>query len=75
GVFNIAGGRRISINELAQLVMRIIGKDIDVVYDDPQPGDIMHSLADISKAKEELGYDPGFDLTKGLEETLKWFQK
>jgi len=75
GVFNIAGGRRISINELAQLVMRIIGKDIDVVYDDPQPGDIMHSLADISKAKEELGYEPGFDLTKGLEETLKWFQK
>jgi len=75
GVFNIAGGRRISINELAQLVMRIIGKDVDVVYDDPQPGDIMHSLADISKAKEELGYEPGFDLTKGLEETLKWFQK
>jgi len=75
GVFNIAGGKRISINELAQLVMRIIGKDLDVVYNDPQPGDIMHSLADISKAKEQLGYEPRFDLTKGLEETLKWFQK
>lgn len=75
GVFNIAGGKRISINELAQLVMRIIGRDLDVVYNDPQPGDIRDSLADISKAKEKLDYGPRFDLTKGLEETLKWFQK
>jgi len=75
GVFNIAGGKRISINELAKLVMRIIGRDLDVVYNDPQPGDIRDSLADISKAKEELGYEPRFDLTKGLEETLTWFQK
>lgn len=75
GVFNIAGGKRISINELAQLVMKIIGRDLDVVYDDPRLGDIRDSLADISKAKEELGYEPRFDLTKGLEETLQWFQK
>jgi len=75
GVFNIAGGKRISINELAKLVMKIIGRNLDIVYEDPRPGDIMHSLADISKAKEKLGYEPRFDLTKGLEETLKWFQK
>ena len=75
GVFNIASGKRISINELAQLVMKITGKDIDVVYNDSRAGDIMHSLADISKAKEKFGYEPRFDLTKGLEETLKWFQK
>ena len=75
GVFNIAGGKRISINELAKLVMKIIGRNLDIVYEDPRPGDIMHSLADISKAKEKLGYKPRFDLTKGLEETLKWFQK
>jgi len=75
GVFNIAGGKRISINELAKLVMKIIGRNLDIVYEDPRPGDVMHSLADISKAKEKLGYEPRFDLTKGLEETLKWFQK
>jgi len=75
GVFNIAGGKRISINELAKLVMKIIGRNLDIVYEDSRPGDIMHSLADISKAKEKLGYEPRFDLTKGLEETLKWFQK
>ena len=75
GVFNVAGGKQISINELAQLVMKIISKDIDIVYDDPRPGDIMHSLADISMAKEKLKYKPMFDLTEGLKETLKWFQK
>ena len=75
GVFNIASGKRISINELAQLVIKMTSKDIDVVYDDSRPGDIMHSLADISKAKEKFGYEPRFDLTEGLEETLKWFQK
>ena len=75
GVFNIASGKRISINELAQLVMKITGTNIDVVYADSRPGDIMHSLADISKAKEKFGYESKFDLKEGLEETLKWFRK
>jgi len=75
GVFNIAGGKHISINELAKLVMKIIGKDLNPVYDDPRPGDIMHSYADISKAGDKLNYKPKFNLTKGLEETVKWFQK
>lgn len=75
GVFNVAGGKRITINDLAQLVMKIIGADLDVIYEDSRPGDIMDSLADISKAKDDLGYEPRFDLTKGLEETLAWFQK
>jgi len=74
GVFNTAGGRRVSINELAKLVLKIIGKDLDLIYYDPQPGDIKHSLADISKAKREIGYKPRFDLIKGLEETVLWFQ-
>ncbi|MCK4819201.1 GDP-mannose 4,6-dehydratase, partial [bacterium] len=75
GVFNIASGKRISINELAQLVIKMTSKDIDVVYEDSRPGDIMHSLADISKAKEKFGYESKFDLKEGLEETLKWFRK
>lgn len=75
GTFNIAGGKGITINELAHSIMRIMGKELDVVHENPRPGDIMHSLADISKAKKELGYEPSFTLLKGLEETVKWFQK
>ncbi len=75
GVFNIAGGKRVLINDLATSIMKIIGKDFDPVYKDMRPGDIMHSFADISKARERFRYDPKFNLMKGLEETVKWFQK
>ena len=74
-VFNIAGGMRISINDLAKSIMKICGKHFDPIYDDPRPGDIKHSLADVSKANEKLNYEPKFNLTAGLEETVKWFQR
>ncbi|UCD13530.1 MAG: SDR family oxidoreductase [Thermoplasmatales archaeon] len=73
GNFNIAGGKRISINDLARIIMKTCRKDLDFVYKNPRPGDIMHSLADISKAKEKLAYEPDFDLTRGLEETIEWY--
>ena len=75
GIFNIAGGKRISIYELSKLIMKIIGKEIEPVYDKTRPGDVLHSLADISKAKNKIGYQPKFSLEKGLEETIKWFQQ
>jgi len=75
GVFNTACGKRISINDLVHSIRVITGKNVDSVYDDPRPGDILHSLADITKAKEQFRFDPKFTMEKGLEETVKWFQK
>lgn len=75
GTFNIAGGKRISINDLAKSIMKITGKELELTYENSRPGDIEHSLADISKAKEKLNYEPKFDLRGGLEETVKWFQQ
>ena len=75
GVFNVAGGKRVSINELAQLIMEICDKHLDLIYGDPLIGDVKHSLADISKAKEKFGYEPKFNLSEGLKETVKWFQE
>jgi len=75
GVLNIACGEQISVNELATAIMKLVGVRLDVVYDTPRPGDIKDSLADISLAKEKLKYVPEFTLTKGLEETIRWFQK
>jgi len=75
GVFNIAGGMQISINDLAKSVMKICGKNLDLVHTNPRPGDIKHSIADISKAREKFNYEPKFNLIRGLEETIKWFQK
>ncbi len=73
GVFNIASGSRITITELAELVMKLMGKNLKVVFEESRKGDVKHSLADISKAKEAFGYEPGYRLEKGLEETIKWF--
>jgi UDP-glucose 4-epimerase len=75
GVFNIAVGNRITINSLAELVMKFTKKNLEIVYDPPRPGDIKHSLADVSRAKNHFYYKPEFDIKNGLEETIKWFQK
>ena len=73
GVFNIATGKATSIKELAYLIIDILGKDLEVKYDKPREGDIRHSLGDISKAKEILGFEPKYSIEEGLKETVKWF--
>ncbi len=66
GVFNVGSGRAVSIKALAYMVMRIAGLDGDPVYSDPRPGDILHSLADITRARG-LGWDPQITLEEGLK--------
>ena len=73
GVFNVGSGSQISINELARLIMRLVGKNLELVHASPRPGDVRHSLADISKAEEAIGYRPRYNLKQGLKETIKWF--
>ena len=75
GVFNMAGGKRVTLNDLAQTIMMLCKNKVDIIYDDVRPGDIKHSLADISKAKKGFGYVPEYDINEGLKETIKWFQK
>jgi len=75
GVFNAAGGRRITINELAATVMTICGKKLNITYKDSRPGDIKHSLADSSKAHNAFGFTLKYDIERGLKETIKWYQQ
>lgn len=70
GVYNIGTGVSISINMLADAVMTAIGKRLDVVHEEARSGEVLHSQADISKAKA-LGYKPTFDLPAGLQETAR----
>ena len=69
GVFNVGQGQRVTINELAKLIIGIMNKDVGVIYKEARPGDIRQSLADISKAKL-FGYEPRYDLEKGLKEII-----
>jgi UDP-glucose 4-epimerase len=69
---NIATGTSTTINEVADLVLEVAGKtDLKVVHSEPRKGDIKHSVADISKARRKLGYDPEISLRDGLEELGK----
>lgn len=51
------------------------GKDVEPIYREDRPGDIRDSLADISLAKELIGYDPEFGIDEGLAITTEWFKK
>ena len=73
GVFNVGTGSRITINELAKLVINIVGENIEPIHQKPRPGDISHSLADISKAIQ-IGYNPKQSVGEALKETVKWFE-
>ena len=71
GVFNISRGESITINQLAKLIIELVGNKVESVHQEPRPGDIRYSLADISKA-EAFGYESRYDLRVGLAETIRW---
>lgn len=75
GVFNIAGGSRISLNQLASILSAITGVNRQPVYDQPRPGDVRDSVAAISRAREAFGFTPRYTLEEGLRETVAWFRK
>ncbi|MDV4343375.1 SDR family oxidoreductase [Methanoculleus sp. YWC-01] len=74
GVFNIAGGSRISLNQLASILAEITGIHHRPVYEPPRPGDVRDSLADISRAYDAFVFSPRCTLTEGLRETVAWFR-
>jgi UDP-glucose 4-epimerase len=69
GVYNIGRGERISLNQLARLVISLSGRDLAPVYEAERPGDIRHSLADITRARG-FGYNPEYGVAAGLKIVL-----
>ena len=74
-VFNVACGDRITVNSMLQQINKITGKDIAPIYADPRPGDIKHSQADITRAKEHLEYQPKISFEEGLRNTIEWYRR
>jgi UDP-glucose 4-epimerase len=70
--FNIASGQRVSINYLISLIGENYKQDIKIEYIDKRPGDVMHSLADISFAKNKIHFDPKVNLQIGIQEYVEW---
>ena len=74
-VFNIATGRRFTLNQAFQELKTITGYSGDLIYGPEREGDIKHSLADISLAQKAFGYEPKVGFTEGLELTVKWYRE
>ena len=80
-VYNVAYGERNTINNLANYLKEYLSEfdpkiaNIDIIYGPKRPGDIPHSHASINKAKENLNYNPQYNLQKGLKEAVKWYWK
>jgi len=72
-VFNIACGDRITVNDMLIQINQITGKDIAPVYEDPRPGDIKHSQAEVRKAETRLHYKPSVTFSEGLKRTIEWY--
>ena len=77
-IYNIAFGERTSLNELVDLLRESLQKhdfhfEKESKYQDFREGDVLHSLADITKAKLNLGYDPQFNVKSGLQDTIKTY--
>jgi UDP-glucose 4-epimerase len=74
GTFNIATGTGVSVRELARVISEIGGMSREPVFEKPRQGDIRESVADISRARDVMGYRPRVHLADGLRETMEWFR-
>jgi nucleoside-diphosphate-sugar epimerase len=73
-VINIAGGRRVSLNALCAEIGRVLDRRVEVEHGPPRVGDVLHSLADISRAKDLLGYEPLVRWENGIEPTIRFLE-
>ncbi len=73
-VFNVATARRTDLYQTFQILKTLTGYTGDVKYADERAGDVKHSLADISRAEQHLGYKPKVDFEEGLRRTIEWYR-
>ena len=73
-VFNMASGRSYSLLDLIGALERLTGRSAEVLREPPRVGDVRDSLADITLARELLGYEPSVDFAEGLRRSLAWYR-
>src|ERR1700681_1223800 len=73
-VFNVGFGGRVSLNQVVEVLSKISGTRLEVKHDPPRDGDIRDSQADITQARELLGYDPQVNFEEGIRRTFDWYR-
>jgi nucleoside-diphosphate-sugar epimerase len=71
-VMNVAIGASHTLNELVRTLGDLLDSDIEPEYAEPRPGDVAESLADVSLARELIGYEPTIPFEEGLQRTIDW---
>jgi UDP-glucose 4-epimerase len=73
-VINIACGQAVTVNETIDIINELLGKNIEPIYTDPRPGDVRHSLADITLAQKTMAYRPKVPFREGLQLAINWYR-
>jgi len=74
-IFNLGSGSNVSVNTVVELLLKLTDKtDIEPIYTEPNLGDVPHTHADISKARNLLGYNPRVTFETGIQLYIKWFK-
>jgi len=74
GVFNIGTGKPITINALAKTMKEVLNSNSPIIYSLPRKGEVLHSMANINKAKNVLGFEPSEDIYNNLHEYVNWYK-
>jgi nucleoside-diphosphate-sugar epimerase len=74
GAFNLGSGTRIAINRLVELLRSCAGVKFRTEYAPPRKGDVRHSLADISAAREKFSFEPSVSIAEGLRQYVGWVE-
>ncbi|HOB75815.1 MAG TPA: SDR family oxidoreductase [Phycisphaerae bacterium] len=74
-VVNIACGERVSVNQIIRQINELLGRNVKPKYVPERPGDVKHSLADITAARELIGYQPLVSFEDGLRRAIEWYRK
>jgi len=73
-VVNIACGQAVTVNEIIDMINNLLDKSVKPKYVAPRPGDVKHSLADITAAKNLIGFEPAVQFKDGLEKAIDWYK-
>ena len=73
-VINIACGQAVTVNEIIDKINELLGKKVKPIYTDSRPGDVKHSLADITLAQQTIGFKPTVLFNDGLKKAIDWYR-
>ncbi len=74
-VVNLACAESVTVNRTIRLINELLGKDVKPIYTDVRPGDVKHSLADVTLARKIIGFEPVVTFDEGLRRAIEWYRE